>query len=591
MDGRSRATIVVFLLCYIAVTPTAGHTLDVCATCHTNATCENKSDGSGKVCNCKYGFVGNGRTFCQDKDECHIGVSKICGLHTACHNTYGSYYCTCLAGYSPSNNMPIFIPNDGTHCQDIDECSIAGLCGEGGQCRNLEGSFYCSCQLGYRVHNGSEPFNPHSDIASCKVVDCGQPASPEDTVLLTSTGTTYGSVAMFNCDEGFLWRRGDNTSVCGADGLWRGPTMVCEGIDCGSPPALHHSHMLWNKSTMMGTEVVYQCDSGYHNVGKGNVSVCTAAGQWEGASVLCQDIDECSVAGLCGEGGQCRNLEGSFYCSCQLGYRVHNGSEPFNPHRDIASCKVVDCGQPASPEDTVLLSSTGTTYGSVAMFNCDEGFLWRRGDNTSVCGADGLWRGPTMVCEEILCGRPPVIESTEQVWNKNSTPGSTVLYFCKEGFFKKGGSNVSICNENGQWTPPTLSCQEILCGDPPILPHTGQVWNGSSTPGSTVTYYCKIGFYQNDGNNISLCTINGYWTEPSISCKEVDCGAPPDISHSVLLWDQISKVGTKVVYQCNSGYRSVGGRNASVCTASGEWDEASLLCQGDHAVTKCLNNA
>lgn len=38
---------------------------------------------------------------------------------------------------------------------------------------------------------------------------------------------------------------------------------------------------------MMGTKVVYQCDSGYHNVGKGNVSVCTAAGKWERA-VLCQ---------------------------------------------------------------------------------------------------------------------------------------------------------------------------------------------------------------------------------------------------------------------------------------------------------------
>lgn len=72
---------------------------------------------------------------------------------------------------------------------------------------------------------------------------------------------------------------------------------------------------------------------------------------------------------------------------------------------------------------------------------------------------------------------------------------------------------------------------------------------------------------------------------------EVDCGAPPDISHSVLLWDQISKVGSQVVYQCNSGYRSVGERNVSVCTASGEWDEAFLLCQGDNAVTKCVNNA
>ncbi|XP_042278136.1 sushi domain-containing protein 1 isoform X2 [Thunnus maccoyii] len=467
MDERSRTIIVFFLLCAIADMPAAGYTLDVCATCHANATCDDKADGSGKVCNCKYGFVGNGRTYCQDKDECQIGASKICGQHTTCHNTYGSYYCTCLKGFSPSNNLPVFIPNDGTNCQDINECKITGQCGEGGQCRNLEGTFECSCQLGYRVHNGAEPFHPDRHNASCKVVDCGQPASPEDTVLLPGTGTTYGSVARFECDEGFLWRSGDNTSVCGADGLWRGATMVCEGVYCGSPPALPHSHMLWNKRTMMGTEVVYQCDSGYYNVGKGNVSVCTAAGQWEGASVLCQ---------------------------------------------------------------------------------------------------------------EILCGSPPLIESTEQVWNGNSAPGSTVLYFCKEGFYNKGGLNVSICNENGQWIPPTLSCQEILCGDPPILPHTGQMWNSSSTPGSTVTYYCKIGFYQNEGNNRSLCTINGYWTEANISCK-VDCGAPPDISHSVLLWDQISKVGSQAVYQCNSGYRSVGERNVTVCTASGEWDEASLFCQ------------
>ncbi|XP_051277732.1 sushi domain-containing protein 1 isoform X2 [Dicentrarchus labrax] len=468
MDERNRTMIVVFMLCVIADMLAEGHTLHVCATCHANAICDDKSDGSGKVCNCKYGFVGNGRTFCQDKDECQLGASKICGKHTTCHNTYGSYYCTCLAGYSPSNNMAVFIPNDGTHCLDIDECRIAGSCGDGGQCRNLEGSFDCSCQLGYQVHNGTEPFHPYRDKASCRVVDCGQPASVEDTVLLSVTGTTYSSVAMFGCDEGFVWSSGDNSSVCGADGLWRGPTMVCEEVDCGSPPALPHSHMLWNKSSRIGTEVLYQCNSGYHNVGKGNVSICTASGQWEKPSVLCQ---------------------------------------------------------------------------------------------------------------ETLCGHPPIIESTEQVWNSTSTPGSTVLYFCKEGFYNKGGHNISICNKNGQWTPPTLLCQEILCGDPPILPHTGQVWNGSSAPGSTVTYYCKTGFYHNEGNNISLCTINGYWTKPNISCKEVDCGVPPPIPHSIMLWDNISTVGSQVVYQCNFGYRNTGEGNVSVCTTRGKWDAASLLCQ------------
>ncbi|XP_034728234.1 sushi domain-containing protein 1 isoform X7 [Etheostoma cragini] len=469
MADRNRAMIVAFLLCVIAERRAAeGFPLDVCASCHANATCDDKSDGSGKVCNCNYGFVGNGRTFCQDKDECQIGASKICGQHTTCQNTHGSYYCTCLAGYSPSNNMAIFIPNDGTHCQDIDECMATGLCGEGGQCRNLEGTFDCSCQLGYQVHNGGEPFHPHRDKASCKVVDCGPPAPVEDTVLLSVTGTTYSSVALFVCDEGFVWRRGDNRSACGADGLWKGPTMVCEEVDCGSPPSLPHSHMLWNKRSIMGTVVLYQCNSGYHNVGKDNVSICTAAGQWERPSVLCQ---------------------------------------------------------------------------------------------------------------ETSCGSPPIIESTEQVWDSNSTPGSTVLYVCKDGFYNQGGDNVSICNENAQWTLPTLLCQEILCGDPPILPHTGQVWNGSSAPGSTVIYYCKIGFYHNEGNNISLCTVGGYWTKPNLSCKEVHCGVPKPIPHSIMLWDKISTVGSQVVYQCSSGYRSVGEGNVSVCTASGEWDEASLLCQ------------
>uniref|UniRef100_A0A7N8YK72 Sushi domain containing 1 n=1 Tax=Mastacembelus armatus TaxID=205130 RepID=A0A7N8YK72_9TELE len=404
MDKRTTTMIVVLLLSVFAGMPALGQILDVCTTCHANATCNDKSDGSGKVCNCKYGFVGNGRTFCQDKDECQIGASKICGQHTTCHNTYGSYYCTCLAGYSPSNNMAIFIPNDGTHCQDVDECRITGVCGKGGQCRNLEGSFECSCLMGYRVHDGVEPFHPYRDKASCKVVDCGQPALVEDTVLLSLTGTTYGSVAMFVCNEGFVWRRGENSSVCGADGLWRGPTMVCEEVDCGSPPALPHSHVLWNESSRVGTEVLYQCNSGYHHVGKGNVSVCTAAGQWEGPSVLCQ---------------------------------------------------------------------------------------------------------------EILCGSPPVIESTEQMWNGNSTPGSTVLYLCKEGFYNKGGHNVSICNESGWWTPPALSCQ-AKCGPVPFLANSEVVWHNRSI----VIHRCVDGYHSWRGSNVSVCGSSGVWQKATLRCIE-----------------------------------------------------------------------
>lgn len=65
-----------------------------------------------------FSVLTSGKCFClPDKDECQIGASKICGQHATCHNTYSSYYCTCQHGYSPSNDMAVFIPNDGTHCQ------------------------------------------------------------------------------------------------------------------------------------------------------------------------------------------------------------------------------------------------------------------------------------------------------------------------------------------------------------------------------------------------------------------------------------------------------------------------------------------
>lgn len=150
---------------------------------------------------------------------------------------------------------------------------------------------------------------------------------------------------------------------------------------------------------------------------------------------------------------------------------------------------------------------------------------------------------------ETSCGPPPIVDATEQTWNNSSTPGSTAVYSCKEGFSRTGGQNVSVCDEGGRWSAPSLLCTrtsdasvtlhhqdeiiheedrktlllfpvpEILCGNPPLPPHSGQMWNGSSTPGSPVFYYCKKGFHHDEGTNMSLCTSSGSWTQPGISCK------------------------------------------------------------------------
>uniref|UniRef100_A0A8C8K5P0 Sushi domain containing 1 n=1 Tax=Oncorhynchus tshawytscha TaxID=74940 RepID=A0A8C8K5P0_ONCTS len=539
MYWRTALVILAFLTHAITEMRVTGQTLDVCATCHPNATCEEKVDGTGKACNCMYGFVGNGRTYCQDKNECQIGANKICGQHTACHNTYGSFYCTCLAGYSPSNNMAIFIPNDGTRCQDINECRVQGICGEGGKCTNMQGYFNCLCQVGYQVHNGAEPFHPHQDKALCKAIDCGQPPSALNAVQLSATGTHYGSVAKFGCSEGFFWKSGENSSVCGAESVWKGPSLVCEEIRCGDPPILPHTGQVWNGSTNPGSTVLFYCKGGFYREGGGNISQCTRDGYWTKATL---------------------------------------------------SCKEVDCSSPPALPHSVMLWDKSTRIGSEVVYQCNSGYYNVGEGNVSICTANGQWDQTSFLCAEITCGDPPMLPHTGQVWNGSTNPGSTVLFYCKEGFHREGGGNISYCTENGFWTKATLSCKEIMCGGPPILPHTGQVWNGSTNPGSTVLFYCKEGFHRERGGDISQCTKDGNWTKATLSCKAIDCGQPPLALNAVQLSATGTHYGSVAKFGCSEGFFWKSGENSSVCGAESVWKGPSLVCEATCGPAPALAN-
>ncbi|XP_073201737.1 sushi domain-containing protein 1 isoform X10 [Lepidochelys kempii] len=258
---------------------------DVCATCHANATCQQKEGKN--VCICNYGFVGNGRTHCQDKDECQIGASKICGEHTSCHNTHGSFYCICLEGYHPSNNNKIFIPNDGTYCTDIDECQVSGLCGVGGRCVNTVGSYSCYCMEGYRPENGTEFFHPAGNTVSCKVTDCGRPPSIPNTDMIWNNISQLGSSVHYQCKKGFRSINGRNTSRCIYNGSWEIPAIICKEVDCGIPPPIQHAELMSNPSSSPGSVVQYSCQKGFEYAGGNNISVCTEEGVWVKSTLTC----------------------------------------------------------------------------------------------------------------------------------------------------------------------------------------------------------------------------------------------------------------------------------------------------------------
>ncbi|XP_063176943.1 sushi domain-containing protein 1 isoform X3 [Chroicocephalus ridibundus] len=259
---------------------------DVCATCHIHATCHQIEGKS--VCICNYGFVGNGRTHCQDKDECQIGASKICGNHTLCHNTHGSFYCVCVEGYRASNNNKTFIPNDGTNCTDIDECEESGLCGHNARCVNTEGSYRCYCNDGYKLENGEHSFHPDENIVSCKEIGCGSPPEMKHGYIVGNYSLLPGSAVHYECEEGFYSNEG-KFSYCTANETWEPATLSCKGVDCGVPPSVLNAHPVSLSGTTYGSEVTYNCDHGYFIASGNQTAVCNAEGQWDGADLVCKE--------------------------------------------------------------------------------------------------------------------------------------------------------------------------------------------------------------------------------------------------------------------------------------------------------------
>nr|XP_020646781.1 sushi domain-containing protein 1 isoform X7 [Pogona vitticeps] len=263
---------------------------DVCATCHANATCQ-QIDGKN-ACVCNYGFVGNGRTYCQDKDECQIGTEKICGDHTSCHNTYGSFYCVCLEGFQASSKNKIFIPNDGTNCIDINECEVSDICGLGGRCLNTAGSYECYCMEGYQIENGSEPFHSLTTNISCKEIDCGKPPEVQNTEIIWDNTTTFGSTVYYKCKDGFQHLGERNFSQCTVAQKWESITFECKEITCGQPPIISHSKRIWNGLSQLGSVVEFTCIKGFYPAGTKRRSFCTRSGAWEFLDLRCEKVEE-----------------------------------------------------------------------------------------------------------------------------------------------------------------------------------------------------------------------------------------------------------------------------------------------------------
>uniref|UniRef100_A0A8C6V2C2 Fibulin 1 n=1 Tax=Neogobius melanostomus TaxID=47308 RepID=A0A8C6V2C2_9GOBI len=208
-------------------------------------------------------------TRCEDVDECRTG--DVCGGH-GCVNLIGSYRCECRVGY--------IFNSISTLCDDINECRHypGTLCAH--KCENTEGSYKCSCTSGFKLASNGRTCE---DVNECEAHPCSQECA-----------NVYGS---YHC----YCRRGYQLSDING--------ITCEDIDeCALPTG---GHVCSYRCTNAPGSFYCTCPpTGYTLAPNGR---------------SCQDIDECATGShTCSVSQSCFNVQGGFRClsfECPLNFQ------------------------------------------------------------------------------------------------------------------------------------------------------------------------------------------------------------------------------------------------------------------------------
>ena len=246
-------------------------------------------------------------------------------------------------------------------------------------------------------------------------VDCMDPPALASGSVDTSRGTTYQSVAVYQCDEGYTLQ-GQTITACLENGTWSGPTPTCarewttqlglepalgrhpthdhcsvqvQGchflnqlslpsflslpllvVDCGILDDIPEGAVSTPQGTLYGATASYSCTTGYRLVGNGTRE-CQADGRWSGSEPLCKGtVQACKLHDCCLV---------HFLTASQLPYTV------------------VDCDVVEGPGSGYVSYSAGTTYQSSASYSCDTGYTLMGGAMRQ-CQANGTWSGVVPIC-------------------------------------------------------------------------------------------------------------------------------------------------------------------------------------------------
>ncbi|XP_059080209.1 protein kinase C-binding protein NELL1-like isoform X4 [Tigriopus californicus] len=251
--------------------------------CHPSAQCVNGH--FHYTCQCPYGFIGDGRSACQDIDECQI-VGETPQQHhctdpnTTCVNTPGSYRCECISGFKAQESSS----GEAFTCEPINPCL-----NEDGDSSNSNTS---NTKVECHPNASCTPSGPGQAICECLpgFVGNGTTICEPECEDACENGGLCVSPGVCECLHGFTGAQcQDDINECNLEAEHHGCRAHAE---CVNQIGWHYC----------------QCLEGYTNYQNPE----------HGGQLECVDVDECEH-GLhtCDSNSQCVNTEGSFKCVCQ----------------------------------------------------------------------------------------------------------------------------------------------------------------------------------------------------------------------------------------------------------------------------------
>ncbi|KAK6971066.1 latent-transforming growth factor beta-binding protein 4, partial [Biomphalaria glabrata] len=312
--------------------------------------------GENITCGCRLGFKLGPTSIndCIDIDECKYG-NQPCSQQ--CNNLDGSYECSCYTGYKlgldkvscSACEAPYYGKDCASTCQcngrgycdpvrgcvcnnnwsgancelDVDECLLPTTCNQGFLCFNSLGSYKCECPAGYNIDN-----------MICKDVnECSDP-----TVNITcdlSLEVCRNNIGSYSCDckQGYSRNQFQvcvDIDECSAD--IDKCEQVCEN-KAGSYNCLCSSGFVLSddrrtcvlvKDACIALKL--NCSYGCRlNSTGGQECFCPKGYQLTGQE-KCEDINECvsNQSNLCSNKNGCINTNGSFLCTCEVGFKLDN---------------------------------------------------------------------------------------------------------------------------------------------------------------------------------------------------------------------------------------------------------------------------